>query len=863
MSRRRRYMVGLMALLLWSVGLPVVASAQFGCPGLRNPTTFVTGSDVFFWSGRVGERCCATMSGDTTDGYTIKSTCSDPNCPPVPASQLTSDSYDSGPDAISCGRSLNFWDNNRKRFQIITQANAGIDGFTVNSAIPGSGMPRIPPDYQTSIRLGDLYADGHTASGGCTYSASSQGENKGSEALFYTMLVTDENSLLIINYAVVTQKVDHSPYEAGEFCIRVVRKVNGVWQTEPINDSLHYKVSAPHFSGDLPAPWVEGNMSLGSCGYAYKPWTKVVVNLSAYYGDTVRIEMYTSDCIYNVDPLMAYISGDYSSMTLNIQGCSSAESDIIDSVSAIDGMISYQWFVCESGVQYSLYDPEHMDTVPFRQVFPPGSGTTTQSYYLPRIDDFVLTAGPNAGDTAVEQTVMCIMTSALDPEKPFTSRLYANLFNYKPMPHPVVTSDCNRTATFKGNIVVYGQTAIDLSETYWVLYTDTTYSQPIDTLYGQDAVYTFDSFGYYGALLHTQTVVEACESVKRVSFRVMGTPPAQMELSQHDLCDGDTLTLRCTAGMDLPKRWTVDDSVIASTEDDLANVIKMPMSVGLHRVTLETGYELSCTTTVVDSVAVYGMPTIAIGNDRSEVCPGDTVHLDAEGNVGYVWRSTPHDSTLDGQERQASIEVIPQQSTRYELMLEADIRCSVAEPGVDIEVLPYPEATIYTNRHGVSLDYPTVSFVDSSVGSVFSHWSFSDNTTADGKKVTHTFTLDNGDSVRVLLEACNRLECCDSAELALPIEVYNHWFANVFTPDEAINNRFSVISTLNFIEYEINIYNRNGLLVHTSTDPSASWDGTDLNGRPCPQGAYAYYYRYKADYDSSWHDGKGTVLLLR
>ena len=163
----------------------------------------------------------------------------------------------------------------------------------------------------------------------------------------------------------------------------------------------------------------------------------------------------------------------------------------------------------------------------------------------------------------------------------------------------------------------------------------------------------------------------------------------------------------------------------------------------------------------------------------------------------------------------------------------------------------------------MSLDYPTVMFFDSSVGSDISRWVFSDYTTAEGKSVVHTYSLDDSDSVWVKLEACNRLECCDSARLAIPIEVYNQWLPNVFTPDAEFNRGFGVVGTLNYIEYEMYIYNRNGLLVHASTDPSALWDGTDLNGRPCPQGAYAYYYRYKADYDNSWHDGKGTVLLLR
>ena len=77
-----RFLIAFLPLLL-----PVVALAQGNpMPGFRNPTIFSssgTGGAFRGWSARVGERCYTYDVNDTTDGYTIKSTCSDPNSPAI------------------------------------------------------------------------------------------------------------------------------------------------------------------------------------------------------------------------------------------------------------------------------------------------------------------------------------------------------------------------------------------------------------------------------------------------------------------------------------------------------------------------------------------------------------------------------------------------------------------------------------------------------------------------------------------------------------------------------------------------------------------------------------------------------------
>ena len=189
------------------------------CPGFKNPTSFNTGDDNFFWSARVGDRTYTLNNhSDTTTGYHIMSTCVN-NPDIIGHNNITSSTYYSGNDnnITFCGHT--FFDANDCRFQIITSADSGIDQFTVG---PGStGIPRIPPGYQTSIRLGDMRSTGH-AIDLSNPSSMNNGNNKGAEALFYTMDVTPQNSLMFINFAIVARRFSHYAYDAGEFLIRVV-----------------------------------------------------------------------------------------------------------------------------------------------------------------------------------------------------------------------------------------------------------------------------------------------------------------------------------------------------------------------------------------------------------------------------------------------------------------------------------------------------------------------------------------------------------------------------------------------------------------------------------------------------------------
>ena len=64
------------------------------------------------------------------------------------------------------------------------------------------------------------------------------------------------------------------------------------------------------------------------------------------------------------------------------------------------------------------------------------------------------------------------------------------------------------------------------------------------------------------------------------------------------------------------------------------------------------------------------------------------------------------------------------------------------------------------------------------------------------------------------------------------------------------------------VNYMLDIYDRNGLLIFHSNDPEAFWDGT-FKGQMCKEDTYVYIARYRRPGQDRLMSQKGTVLLLK
>ncbi len=277
------------------------------------------------------------------------------------------------------------------------------------------------------------------------------------------------------------------------------------------------------------------------------------------------------------------------------------------------------------------------------------------------------------------------------------------------------------------------------------------------------------------------------------------------------------------------------------------------VSANLTRLTLRR-YCLSADSVLL--VAHSVQPVIV--PSRESICLGDSVVLRALQTDFFQWSSRPVDTAFDGCPGCRLLTMSPQTTTTYYLLTPGG---TVAD-SVVIVVQPYPELRVVADVEAVDFDNPVLTLEELSEAVKRVRWSFSDGGEATGRKVRWHFGNVTGDSLWVNVEGCTEIGCCSDTLLVFPISIVSVWFPNVFTPDGEMNNRFVMVTNQAVVEYEMTIYNRQGLLVARCTDAVAGWDGRDIRGAACQQGAYAYICEYRLAGNVAKRY-LGTVLLLR
>ena len=682
---KRKLFLFAMALCMGVVGV----MAQGACPGFHNPLNFTTpASSTGSWSARVGDRVHGS-SGST--GYNVLSTCARPSKPAIKGNaNITSSDYYSGYCPHRCGscNQCTLFDGHDQRFRIYTMSDQGADQFTINN---GQGMARIPTGHLTSIRLGDMRATGQ-----CVNNINSDGNNKGAEALFYTMKVTTQNALLFVDYAIVACRYTHTPAEAGEFLIRVCGKNSstGQWNNFPLNDSLWFNVPAPAIGGTLPAPWVEGlpggPSGSTTCGYCYKPWTRVAISLIDYIYDSVRVEMYTSDCVYDVDPIYAYIAGDCQPMQITSSGCPGGSSNAVDTLRAPEGLLTYTWYVSSEGYSGTTSNTDFMNSLPFRQV----QATSYNNVYVANTNDFIVTQGPNAGDTVGTQTYKCVMTSAMDPAKPFHSVVYATVNNTKPIISANITPNCDSTVRFEAmsHVLYYGPDAPTIdSVAEWVIYQGSTDDTPVlDTLHGKIANYKFSDQENHAVKLSVYTADTTCYTSRTYLFRPILPPDIHINIEKRTLCASDNPEIsEYTSITDVTsdvasRRWEFADSIIVGPATINRNFREFENPFMLI-VTGQNG----CIDTLYDTIYFFHDPDITFSEDTI-ICNGHEAHVRASSPVSgceYAWfrhKDQPGETPIcEGN----TLYVRPTQPrSRYYLRITANAGC-VAWDSIELSLI--------------------------------------------------------------------------------------------------------------------------------------------------------------------------------
>jgi gliding motility-associated-like protein len=392
-----------------------------------------------------------------------------------------------------------------------------------------------------------------------------------------------------------------------------------------------------------------------------------------------------------------------------------------------------------------------------------------------------------------------------------------------------------------------------------------------------------------------------CQADTSITITVNPLPTIGFQPSAPQLCDGDTIQITATGAASY--LW-------AGGFGPGGSISINPSSTTVYAVHgTDTNGCIGVDSLVV---TVHPDPVITLNPSAQQICLGDTVTILAAGAQNYVWN--PGSITAN------PLVVSPLQTTTYAVYAVDAYGCTGSD-SLSITVLPLPLITILPPLDSICEGESTILDVVSDIPGTLFSWSTgqtgtpislspsaSVNVTVTGNangctgtqqasivvlpdptvflgeddyicpresillKPTGTFSQliwwDGSTGIEQLITQPGiywvkaMAGQCFAEDTVTFFECPALFIPNAFTPDgDGKNDLFFPVSfALELLQLEI--YDRFGKIIYSTTDPSAGWDGTD-QGQPCPDGVYVYLIRYYNPEINATREQGGTVHLIR
>ncbi len=309
------------------------------------------------------------------------------------------------------------------------------------------------------------------------------------------------------------------------------------------------------------------------------------------------------------------------------------------------------------------------------------------------------------------------------------------------------------------------------------------------------------------------------------------------------ICEGDSIDLFATGIYGVPDysyEWlppgiTTDTLTVAPTSDTWYTSI-------IHDA-------CDMKDTVTQLVSVLPSPSLSPG--PFEGCYQVTANV-GTGYESYYWSTGETGSTI----------TIDSSGIYYVTVTDANGCTGVSDP-IEVIIHTYPEIDAYPDTVFVSDgELAQLNVSTTSTGDVTYTWWPAENVTCiscpDPLGIVYT-------AQEVFYVTGAEFGCTSPPDTVVVINTSSGLTVpNAFTPNgDGLNDVFKPYSEIIFPDYSLQVYNRWGELVFSTTDLTAAWDGMYL-GKTQEVGTYIWVIHYrKFDDNNSETLLKGTVTLLR
>ncbi len=187
---------------------------------------------------------------------------------------------------------------------------------------------------------------------------------------------------------------------------------------------------------------------------------------------------------------------------------------------------------------------------------------------------------------------------------------------------------------------------------------------------------------------------------------------------------------------------------------------------------------------------------------------------------------------------------------------------ALANP-ITMSVTPLPIAAFSYSPTELTEANPDAGFQNQSINSTSWLWDFGINSSTSTLQ-NPNFTFPGAGTYTVTLEAFNGI-CSSITSQIIIVDVNSmYYIPNTFTPNgDSVNDYFSIIGNgISPDNFEMNIYNRWGSLIYSTTDIYAPWDGT-VSGVDVQDGIYVYTFIFKLGNSTEIINKAGNVTIFR
>ncbi|MDW8158334.1 MAG: gliding motility-associated C-terminal domain-containing protein, partial [Bacteroidia bacterium] len=284
---------------------------------------------------------------------------------------------------------------------------------------------------------------------------------------------------------------------------------------------------------------------------------------------------------------------------------------------------------------------------------------------------------------------------------------------------------------------------------------------------------------------------------------------------------------------------------------------------GKHTITLVAKNEY-CKAQSSQSIEIWEHPLVLADTlKRCAINPEPIIAKPFWNNWQYVWYKNPDTDLCFFKGHQFTPRQILKDTLIWVQAINEKGCTSLVKTPILVKALPLHKVRIASRVTELAFEHQPLRFKAEADTTIKQYlWQFSTQDSAYGEIVFYTFTQ-NG-IYSVILKGIDKNGCPTLADtLKIDVNSYSKVeIPNAFSPNGDGNNEEFYIYHQGLEYFEIQIFDRYGVLLFHSHDPNFRWKGTSSEGEALPEGIYIFILTAKGK-DGRVLNRKGTITLLR